>query len=68
VAATALRSRSAADKAAIVRGVREDVWPLVESGAVRPVIHRRLAMAEAPEAHRIVDSSDHLGKVLLTNG
>ncbi|MEN3615497.1 NAD(P)H-quinone oxidoreductase [Plantactinospora sp. ZYX-F-223] len=66
VAATALRSRPAVEKAAIVRGVREEVWPLVESGAIRPVIYRRLPMSEAAEAHRIVDSSDHLGKVLLT--
>ncbi|MEQ4300388.1 NAD(P)H-quinone oxidoreductase [Plantactinospora sp. B6F1] len=66
VAATALRSRPAVEKAAIVRGVREEVWPLVEAGMVRPVIYRRLPMSEAAEAHRIVDSSDHVGKVLLT--
>jgi putative PIG3 family NAD(P)H quinone oxidoreductase len=65
VTATALRSRPAAEKAAIVRGVREEVWPLVESGAIRPIIHRRLPMAEAAEAHRIMESS-HIGKVLLT--
>ncbi|MFY1674503.1 NAD(P)H-quinone oxidoreductase [Plantactinospora sp. WMMB334] len=66
VAATALRSRPTAEKAAIVRGVREEVWPLIESGAIRPVVYRRLPMSEAAEAHRIVDSSDHVGKVLLT--
>ncbi|GIG89251.1 NAD(P)H-quinone oxidoreductase [Plantactinospora endophytica] len=66
VAATALRSRPAVEKAAIVRGVREEVWPLIESGAIRPVVYRRLPMSQAPEAHRIVDSSDHFGKVLLT--
>ena len=68
VAATALRSRSVADKAAIVRGVREEVWPLVESGAIGPIVDRRIPMAQAAEAHRIVESSDHLGKVLLTLG
>ncbi|MFY1689060.1 NAD(P)H-quinone oxidoreductase [Plantactinospora sp. WMMB782] len=68
VAATALRSRPAAEKAAIVRGVREEVWPLVESGAIRPVIHSRMPMSEAAEAHRLVESSDHVGKVLLTVG
>lgn len=67
VAATALRSRSAADKAAIVRGVRDEVWPLITSGAIRTVIDRRLPMAQAAEAHRIVESSAHFGKVLLTN-
>jgi putative PIG3 family NAD(P)H quinone oxidoreductase len=66
IAATALRARSTDDKAAIVRGVREEVWPLVESGAIGPIIDRRLPIAQAAEAHRIVESSDHLGKVLLT--
>ncbi|PWR08732.1 NADPH:quinone oxidoreductase [Micromonospora sicca] len=65
VAATALRSRPLAEKAEIVRGVREQVWPLVESGAIRPIVDRRLPMADAAEAHRLVETSDHLGKVLL---
>jgi putative PIG3 family NAD(P)H quinone oxidoreductase len=66
ISATSLRSRPLADKARIVRGVREQVWPLVESGAIRPVIDRRLPMDRAAEAHRLVERSDHLGKVLLT--
>ncbi|WP_320069018.1 NAD(P)H-quinone oxidoreductase [Micromonospora sp. RTGN7] len=66
VAATALRSRPVAEKAAIVAGVRDKVWPLVSAGAVRPVIDRRLPMAEAATAHRLVESNDHVGKVLLT--
>jgi putative PIG3 family NAD(P)H quinone oxidoreductase len=65
VSATALRSRPAAEKAAIVRGVREEIWPLIESGSIRPVVYRRLPMAQAAEAHRIMESS-HVGKVLLT--
>ncbi|MET7966160.1 NAD(P)H-quinone oxidoreductase [Micromonospora sp. NPDC005305] len=65
VHATALRSRPLAEKAEIVRGVREQVWPLVESGKVRPVVHARAKMAEAADAHRLVETSDHLGKVLL---
>jgi putative PIG3 family NAD(P)H quinone oxidoreductase len=68
VIATALRSRPLAEKAAIVRGVREQVWPLLESGAVRPVVDRRMPMADAAQAHRLVESSDHLGKVLLVTG
>jgi putative PIG3 family NAD(P)H quinone oxidoreductase len=66
VAATALRSRSEADKAEIVAGVRAEVWPLLASGAIRPVIDRRVPMAQAAEAHRIVEAGEHLGKVLLT--
>jgi NADPH:quinone reductase-like Zn-dependent oxidoreductase len=65
VSATTLRARPPEEKAAIVRGVREQIWPLVESGAIRPVIDRRVPMAQAAEAHRVVESSDHLGKVLL---
>jgi putative PIG3 family NAD(P)H quinone oxidoreductase len=67
ISATLLRPRPVEQKAAIVRGVREQVWPLVESGAIRPIIDRTLPMAEAAEAHRIVESGDHLGKVLLLN-
>ena len=66
LAATALRSRPPAEKAEIVRGVRAEVWPLIEAGAIRPVVDRLLPMAEAAEAHRIVESSDHFGKILLT--
>lgn len=68
VAATALRSRPVAEKAEIVRAVRDEVWPLIGSGAVRPIVDRRLPMADAAEAHRIVESSDHLGKILLVTG
>jgi putative PIG3 family NAD(P)H quinone oxidoreductase len=64
--ATTLRARPVEEKAAIVRGVREEVWPLVEAGTIRPIVDRRLPMSEAAQAHRILESSDHLGKVLLT--
>ncbi|GHJ12454.1 NAD(P)H-quinone oxidoreductase [Micromonospora sp. AKA38] len=65
VHATALRSRPLTEKAAIVRGVREQVWPLVAAGRVRPVVHARVGLADAADAHRLVETSDHLGKVLL---
>jgi putative PIG3 family NAD(P)H quinone oxidoreductase len=64
--ATTLRARPAAEKAAIVASVRANVWPLVERGAVRPVVHARLPLAAASEAHRILEASTHVGKVLLT--
>ncbi|SCE71794.1 putative NAD(P)H quinone oxidoreductase, PIG3 family [Micromonospora viridifaciens] len=63
--ATALRSRPLPEKAEIVRGVREQVWPLVEAGTVRPVVHARAKLADAADAHRLIETSDHLGKVLL---
>jgi putative PIG3 family NAD(P)H quinone oxidoreductase len=65
VYATSLRSRPLQEKATIVASVQENVWPLIESGSVRPVIDRTLPMPKAPEAHRILESSDHVGKILL---
>jgi putative PIG3 family NAD(P)H quinone oxidoreductase len=55
-------------KAAIVAAVRHEVWPDVERGTVRPIVSRRLPMAEAAEAHRLVEASEHTGKVLLVVG
>jgi putative PIG3 family NAD(P)H quinone oxidoreductase len=66
VIATSLRARPAAEKAAIVAAVREHVWPLLESGVVRPVIHTRLPLERAADAHRELEASGHIGKVLLT--
>ena len=66
VAATSLRARPADEKAAIVAAVREHVWPLVASGAVRPIVHARMPLAQAADAHRLLESSTHIGKVLLT--
>jgi putative PIG3 family NAD(P)H quinone oxidoreductase len=68
VHATALRSRPVdgrGGKAEIVAAVRHDVWPDVERGVVRPIVDRRLPMARAAEAHRVVEASEHVGKVLL---
>lgn len=66
VAATTLRSRPLEEKAAIVRGVRDEVWPLVEAGRIRPIIDRRVQMPAAEEALRVLESSTHTGKILLT--
>src|SRR2546430_3316347 len=68
VAATTLRPRPRAEKAKICAGVRAEVWPLVESGRIRPVIDRRLPMSQAARAHELVEQSAHLGKVLLVTG
>ena len=65
VFSTSLRARPADEKAAIVASTREHVWPLLESGDVRPVVDRVLPMADAAEAHRLVEQSTHVGKVLL---
>ncbi|MFD9356705.1 NAD(P)H-quinone oxidoreductase [Streptomyces sp. NPDC060031] len=66
ITATSLRARPLEEKAAIVAAVREHVWPLVAAGRVRPVVHASYPMREAPEAHRVLESSTHVGKLLLT--
>src|SRR6478609_1016410 len=66
VIATSLRSRPPTEKAAIVAAVREHVWPLIEAGEVRPVIHSRHPLEHAAEAHREMEASGHIGKILLT--
>jgi len=66
VIATSLRGRPAAEKAAIVAAVREHVWPLVESGRVKPVVDRTLTLARASDAHRLLEAGGNIGKVLLT--
>ncbi|MDQ0935056.1 NAD(P)H-quinone oxidoreductase [Streptomyces turgidiscabies] len=65
VSATSLRARPRADKSRIVAGVEREVWPLVEAGTVKPVVHTTLPLAEAAEAHRLMEASDHFGKILL---
>jgi putative PIG3 family NAD(P)H quinone oxidoreductase len=65
VHAAGLRGRPPAEKAAIVAETQANVWPMIESGAVRPVIDRVLNLDDAAEAHRLVESSEHIGKVLL---
>jgi len=66
IIATTLRARPEAEKAAICASVVEHVWPLVADGQVGPVVHTRLPLDEAARAHALVESSDHIGKVLLT--
>ncbi|QIZ01082.1 NAD(P)H-quinone oxidoreductase [Streptomyces sp. S1D4-11] len=65
---TTLRSRPAAQKAAIVAEVQKEVWPMIENGAVQLVIDQILPMAEAAAAHRLMDAAQHIGKILLVNG
>ena len=60
-----LRPRPVADKAAIARNLRDKVWPLIEAGKVRPIIDRTFPLAEAAAAHRLMESSTHIGKILL---
>jgi len=66
VAGTTLRARPAVQKAAIVSRVRQEVWPMIESGRIRPVIDSRMPVQEAAKAHERMASSAHLGKIVLT--
>ena len=61
-----LRPRSVAEKAAIARALEEKVWPLLAQGTIRPLIHARFPLAEAADAHRMMESGSHIGKIILT--
>ena len=61
-----LRTRTVAQKAAVADAVRKNVWPLLAAGRVRPIIHATFPLAEAAEAHRLMETSSHIGKIVLT--
>jgi putative PIG3 family NAD(P)H quinone oxidoreductase len=65
VAATSLRGRPLAEKAAIIAAVHEHVWPLVEAGRFRPVIDRTIPLERAADAHRALEAGEHVGKIVL---
>ena len=66
VTATSLRGRPVAEKAAICCGVVENVWPLVASGAIRPIVEATMPLEEAGRAHELMEAGGHSGKFLLT--
>ena len=66
VTGSTLRSRSVEQKAAVAEAVRRNVWPLLASGRVRPVIHQTFPLAEAAAAHALMETSNHIGKIVLT--
>jgi putative PIG3 family NAD(P)H quinone oxidoreductase len=65
IMSTTLRARPAEQKASIVAAVTANVWPLVDAGLLRPVVHLELPMEQAAEAHRIMTASTHTGKIVL---
>jgi putative PIG3 family NAD(P)H quinone oxidoreductase len=60
-----LRPRSVSEKGQIAAALRREVWPLLDRGVVKPVIHRVFPLADAAEAHRLMESSEHIGKIVL---
>jgi NADPH:quinone reductase len=65
VTGSTLRPRTVDEKGRIANALRERVWPHVEAGKIRPIIHARLPLAEARDAHRIMEASAHIGKLVL---
>ncbi|MGD0635091.1 MAG: NAD(P)H-quinone oxidoreductase [Beijerinckiaceae bacterium] len=63
-----LRSRPLAQKAAIAEGLREKIWPLLDAGTVKPIIHATFPLEAARQAHEMMEASTHLGKILLLTG
>ena len=66
ITGSTLRPRSIAYKTELARALRTRVWPLIESGAIRPVIHQVFPAAQAAAAHALMESSTHVGKIVLT--
>ena len=66
ITGSTLRPRSLEFKTSIAKALREKVWPLVVSGAIKPVIHSTFAAAEAAQAHSLMESNQHVGKIVLT--
>jgi putative PIG3 family NAD(P)H quinone oxidoreductase len=65
ITGSTLRPRSAAEKGEIAAALRKEVWPLLEKGVIRPVIYRTFPLADAAAAHRLMESSEHVGKIVL---
>jgi NADPH2:quinone reductase len=66
ITGSTLRARPVAFKAAIAKSLREQVWPLLAAGRIKPVVHRVFEAEKAAEAHALMESSQHVGKIVLT--
>ena len=66
ITGSTLRPRPVPFKAAIAAALRKNVWPLVEAGRIKPVIHSTFPAAEAAKAHALMESNQHVGKIVLT--
>jgi putative PIG3 family NAD(P)H quinone oxidoreductase len=66
ITGSTLRPRSVAEKGAIADALRQEVWPLLESGQIKPILYTTFPLAKASEAHRLMESSEHVGKIVLT--
>ncbi|MGQ0543949.1 MAG: zinc-binding dehydrogenase, partial [Betaproteobacteria bacterium] len=61
-----LRPRSVEFKGTLAKNLREKIWPLIEAGRIKPEIYKTFPLEQAAEAHRLMESSQHIGKLVLT--
>jgi NADPH2:quinone reductase len=66
ITGSTLRPRPVEFKGYLARNLREKIWPLIEAGRIKPQIYRTFALEQASEAHRLMESSEHIGKIVLT--
>ncbi len=66
ITGSTLRPRSPEFKGAIAKSLRERIWPLIEAGRIKPQVYKTFPLAQAGEAHRLMESSQHIGKIVLT--
>jgi NADPH2:quinone reductase len=66
ITGSTLRARTIEEKGAIAAAVERNVWPLVEAGKIRPIVYATFPLEEAADAHRLMESGSHIGKILLT--
>jgi NADPH2:quinone reductase len=65
ITGSTMRPRTLAEKAAIATGLRDHVWPLLDAGTIAPIIHATFPLADVAEAHRLMESGAHIGKIVL---
>ena len=66
ITGSTLRPRPVAFKGALAKNLREKIWPLIESGKIKPEIYKTFPLEQAADAHRLMESSQHIGKIVLT--
>jgi NADPH2:quinone reductase len=66
ITGSTLRPRTVEFKGQVAKSLRERVWPLIEAGKIKPVLYKTFPLAEAAEAHRLMETSQHIGKIVLT--
>jgi NADPH2:quinone reductase len=66
ITGSTLRPRPVAYKGALAKSLREKIWPLIESGKIKPEIYKTFPLEQAADAHRLMESSEHIGKIVLT--